>query len=100
MESLCSDPLIAIEEKPLPYSNPFTALIESIALPNSAWSLSKTGSPSPAGTFFISQVTLPPTVSPSFLIALINVSISSATFCLDNEQCCSLFQNNRLHRSI
>ena len=54
--------------------------MDNIALPSSACSLSKTGSPSPIGQFSITQLTSPPTVSPSFLIFLMKFSISIAVF--------------------
>jgi chorismate synthase len=65
-------------QKPLPISKPFTAFIDNIAFPKSACNLSKTGSPSPIGTFCKTQVIVPPIVSPSFLISLILVSILAA----------------------
>ena len=50
-KSLCSLPFILAPQKPLPYSKPLTALMDSMAFPSSACSLSKTGSPKPIGTF-------------------------------------------------
>jgi hypothetical protein len=47
--SLCSDPRISLPLKPEPNSKPCTALMLSMALPRSACSLSKTGSPRPTG---------------------------------------------------
>ena len=49
-----------------------------IALARSAWSLSNTGSPIPVGTFNITPVITPPTVSPCFLIESIYEIISEA----------------------
>lgn len=46
----------------------FTAFMESIAFPKSAWSLSNTGSPNPAGSPCTTQDIVPPIVSPSFLV--------------------------------
>ena len=57
-----------------------TALIESIALPSSEWSLLKTGSPKPIGGFLMIHDTTPPTVSPAFLVFLIRSSIFFAVF--------------------
>ena len=76
--SLCSDPFIFAPQNPLPNSKPFTAFIESIALPNSACNLLKIGSPKPTGMFCATQVIVPPIVSPAFLISLILEIIFSA----------------------
>ena len=60
-----------MELKPSPYSKPFTAFILNIAFPKSACNLSNTGSPKPIGVPFITQLTMPPIVSPSFLMSSI-----------------------------
>jgi hypothetical protein len=48
--SFDSLPFMVATPKPAPYSTPMTAGRLSIAFPRSAFSLSKTGSPHPAGT--------------------------------------------------
>ena len=53
--------------------------MESIAFPNCACKRSKTGSPKPTGTFFITQEITPPMVSPSLRMALILEIICAAT---------------------
>ena len=45
--------------------------MDNMALPSSACNLSKTGSPKPTGTFCITQVIMPPMVSPCFLTSFI-----------------------------
>jgi len=59
-----------------PISIPFTAPILNIALARSAFSLSKTGSPKPAGTPLARTSTIPPRESPSFFIFSIFSHIS------------------------
>ena len=54
---------------------PFTAPIESMAFASSASSLSKTGSPSPAGTPSITHSIIAPALSPFLLISAIFSSI-------------------------
>ena len=56
-------PVRSAAANPAPNSIPFTAPIESIAFASSASSLSKTGSPSPAGQPFITHSTIPPALS-------------------------------------
>jgi len=51
-----------------PYSNPKTQPIESTLHASLAFILSKTGSPSQLGEFFIWHSIIPPTLFPSFLI--------------------------------
>lgn len=63
--SFCSLPRAVTPAKPSPYSKPFTALMPSIALPSAACSLSNSGSPKPTGHPFITQLIMPPMVSPS-----------------------------------
>jgi hypothetical protein len=63
--SLCSEPFIRVAAKPEPISKPFEAGKLNIAFARSASSLSKTGSPSPAGTPRITHSITPPNESPS-----------------------------------
>ena len=55
----------AAAAKPSPISTPFTAPMDMTALARSASSLSKTGSPSPAGMPFTRHSMIPPEESPS-----------------------------------
>ncbi len=54
-----------VPPKPEPISNPLAAGSDSMPLARSASSLSKTGSPNPAGTLRATTVTTPPRESPS-----------------------------------
>ena len=65
--SLCLLPGTSVPLNPEPISNAFVAGIDNIACASSASNLSKTGSPSPAGTLRITQVTVPPIESCAFL---------------------------------
>ena len=63
-ESLFSLPVFSLPANPDPISNPFTAGMDNIAYPSRAESLSKTGSPRPAGVFLTIHRITPPTESP------------------------------------
>ena len=63
--SLCSIPVRRVPAKPLPISKPLAAGSEISAFASSASSLSKTGSPSPAGRGATTHSTTPPSESPS-----------------------------------
>ena len=65
ISSLCSVPFWLTDEKPEPISTPFTALMLINALAISASSLSKMGSPSPAGTLDAWTLMRAPTELPS-----------------------------------
>ena len=65
--SLCLLPGTSVPLKPLPISKPLVAGMESIAWARTASILSNTGSPSPEGTFRITQVTVPPIESEASL---------------------------------
>lgn len=58
--SLCLLPGTSVPRKPDPISNALVAGMDNIACPSLASNLSKTGSPSPAGTLRMTQVTVPP----------------------------------------
>ncbi len=69
--SLCSEPFRRVPAKPEPISNPFEAGRLITARARSASSLSNTGSPRPAGIPRTTQVTTPPSESPSLRAASI-----------------------------
>ena len=69
--SLCSRPVSWVPAKPEPISKPLVAGIESMALARSASSLSKIGSPRPAGQLRMTHSITPPTELPSLRMALI-----------------------------
>ncbi len=58
-----AEPRMRLPAKPEPISKPLAAGRESIACASRASSLSKTGSPSPAGTLRQTQLMMPPTES-------------------------------------
>src|SRR5690606_23708640 len=64
---LTSLPFIWAMVKPEPRLKPTQAGIESMALARSAFNLSKTGSPKPAGTPVMESLTIPPADSPLLL---------------------------------
>ena len=76
--SLFSLPRVFATAKPAPYSKPSTAGSDNSALPRSAFSLSNTGSPSPAGTPVATSSHTPPTESRSFRTASMSSSIRAA----------------------
>ena len=76
--SLCSMPVMRVPAKPLPISKPFEAGSDSSARARSASSLSKTGSPSPAGTPRATHSTTPPSESPRARAASMRSAISAA----------------------
>ena len=76
--SLCSRPVMSAAAKPDPISKPFDAGNDIVAFARSASSLSNTGSPQPAGTPRATQVTTPPSESPSRRARSIAATISSA----------------------
>src|SRR5659263_57730 len=71
-------PFISADLNPAPISTPFTAPMLINPLASSALSLSKTGSPTPAGIPIPIISTIPPTLSPSPLAAWIIASICKA----------------------
>ena len=87
-----SDPFMEEAWNPRPYSKAFAEPMLNIALPRLAWSLSKTGSPIPAGTPLIVQLMDPPRVSPaSAVLSIISIifasnSGSSAEFSAPTEE--------------
>ncbi len=76
--SLCSEPDISAALNPAPNSIPLVAPMERIALARSASSLSKTGSPRPAGTPVTRHSTTPPTLSPASLAFVTRSSMAAA----------------------
>ena len=78
--SLISEPLHSATPKPRPISTPFTAPMFIRMRARSPSSLSKTGSPNPAGTPTAIVSTIPPTESPSSFLERITSSISTAAF--------------------
>ena len=71
-------PVMRVPAKPLPISKPFEAGSDISARARSASSLSKTGSPSPAGTPRATHSTTPPSESPRLRAASICAAISAA----------------------
>mmetsp|Transcript_6484 Transcript_6484/g.19173 ORF Transcript_6484/g.19173 Transcript_6484/m.19173 type:complete len:283 (-) Transcript_6484:384-1232(-) len=75
--SLCSLPVMVVDENPLPISKPLVAGRDIMALASSASSLSKTGDPKPQGQFLTTQVTVPPHDSLCLLMLSISLIILS-----------------------
>ena len=78
--SLFSLPVRSAAPNPAPNSMPFTPPIDRTAFASSASSLSKTVSPSPAGTPCAVHSTMPPALSPSARRRATRASISFAAF--------------------
>ena len=76
--SLFSIPVSVAQPKPMPYSTPSTAGRLNSALPKSAFSLSKTGSPQPGGTPVATSSEMPPIESRSERIRSISSAIRAA----------------------
>ena len=76
--SFCSEPFIFSPLNPSPYSKALAALILSMALPKAACSLPNTGCPNPIGHPLMTQVSVPPMVSPSPFTLYIRSAISFA----------------------
>ena len=74
------EPRCFATSNPRPISTPFTAPIFINILARSPSSLSKTGSPIPAGIPMAIVSTMPPTESPSSFFEIIRSSISFAAF--------------------
>ena len=75
--SLWALPSMSAPRKPLPSSTPLAAGKLNKPRPSSASSLSKTGSPRPAGTPRATKRTTPPTVSPRRRTASIRATIAA-----------------------